>query len=63
MRFGKYNYINTEDKLQALDEFLMDGDEPRFKLQAFDTETNGLELYKTIVVGVSQSRSYQFSFS
>lgn len=51
----KYNIVDTKEKLQQLDAILMDGDTPRFKLLGFDTETNGLALYKTTIVGFSIS--------
>lgn len=51
----KYNLVDTPDKLLELDKILMDSDEPRYKLLAFDTETNGLDLFKTTVVGFSVS--------
>lgn len=51
----KYNLIDTKEKLAQLDAILMDGDKPRFKLLGFDTETNGLQLHKTTVVGFSVS--------
>jgi DNA polymerase I-like protein with 3'-5' exonuclease and polymerase domains len=51
----KYNLVDTKEKLQQLDAILMDGEAPRFKLLGYDTETNGLQLYKTTVVGFSIS--------
>lgn len=51
----KYNLVDTREKLQQLDAILMDGDTPRFRLLGFDTETNGLQLFKTTVVGFSIS--------
>jgi DNA polymerase I-like protein with 3'-5' exonuclease and polymerase domains len=51
----KYNLVDTPDKLRELDDLLMDGDAPRYKLLAYDTETNGLALYKTTVIGFSVS--------
>lgn len=52
---GKYNLVDTKEKLQLLDQILMDGDKPKFQLLGFDTETNGLQYYKTTVVGFSIS--------
>lgn len=62
MTFGRYNRIDTIDKLIALDKFLMRGDKPKFELMAVDTETNGLQLYKTTIVGVSISVSRDKGF-
>lgn len=62
MRFGKYNYIDTVEKLEAMDAFLMEDDSPKFGLVSLDTETNGLELYKTIVVGFSISTDSKSGF-
>lgn len=55
MAFQKYNYINTIDKIIELDQYLMDGDRCRFSYTAVDTETNGLSLYLTTIVGFSIS--------
>ncbi|HKZ39742.1 MAG TPA: hypothetical protein VJ044_02205, partial [Candidatus Hodarchaeales archaeon] len=52
---GKYNLVDTHDKLKALDDILMNKDAPRYRLLGFDTETNGLRLFKTTVVGFSIS--------
>lgn len=51
----KYNLVDTREKLAQLDAMLMDGDKPRFKLLGYDTETNGIPLYKTTVIGFSIS--------
>lgn len=55
MEFKKYNRIDTIDKLVALDQYLMEGDLPKFEYTAVDTETNGIPIYKTTVIGVSIS--------
>ncbi|PWU06085.1 MAG: hypothetical protein C5B47_08120, partial [Verrucomicrobia bacterium] len=52
-RWGKYNALDTKELLEAADRFLMDGDEARFSLVALDSETNGLDLYKSVVIGFS----------
>ena len=52
---GKYNLVDTVEKLKELDKILMDGQTPRYKVLAVDTETNGLSLYKTTVIGFSLS--------
>ena len=59
---GKYNYINTKEKLEWLDEILMDGPTPRFKLLAVDTETNGLRIHRTTVIGFSVSYNKKVGF-
>lgn len=51
----KYNLVDTHEKLKELDAILMDGDTPRFRLLGYDTETNGLQLFRTTVVGFSIS--------
>lgn len=51
----KYNLVDTIDKLKMLDKILMENDKPKFSVLAYDTETNGLELHKTVVVGFSVS--------
>lgn len=51
----KYNLVDTVEKLKELDRVLMDGGAPRYPLLAFDTETNGLHLYKATMVGFSVS--------
>lgn len=53
MKFGRHNRIDTVEKIVALDYYLMNGDKPRFELIALDTETNGLHLHKTTIVGIS----------
>lgn len=55
--FRDEHYINTIEKLEALDAILMDGETPRFQLMAFDTETNGLLFHKHVVIGFSISTS------
>lgn len=55
LKFGKYNYLNTEDLILRADEFLMNEDKPRYNLVAFDTETNGLSHKKNVVIGFSFS--------
>ena len=55
-KYGKYNYIDTLEKIQELDNYLMDSnDEPNFDLIAYDTETNGLSHKLNTVVGFSLS--------
>lgn len=51
----QYNLVDTHEKLAQLDAILMDGETPRFKLVGFDTETNGLLLYRSTIVGFSIS--------
>lgn len=52
---AKYNLVDTVEKLKILDKILMDGSNPKFKILAYDTETNGLLLHKSVVVGFSVS--------
>lgn len=54
MHWEKYNLINTPDLIKELDDYLMSQDgTPKFNLVSYDTETNGIPLYKTAVVGFS----------
>lgn len=62
MSWGKYNILDTEELLAEADAHLMKGDEPRFKLMAYDTETNGLDLFKTVVIGFSFSTDSKSGF-
>jgi DNA polymerase I-like protein with 3'-5' exonuclease and polymerase domains len=63
MQWQKYNLINTPELIQALDEYLINQDgTPKFNLISFDTETNGLDLYKTVLVGFSLSVNSQQGF-
>lgn len=56
MNWEKYNLINTPELIKAVDDYLMNEDgTPKFPLMSYDTETNGLALYKTVVVGFSFS--------
>lgn len=56
MVWQKYNLINTPELIKAVDDYLIDENgNPKFSLLSFDTETNGLDLYKTVVVGFSFS--------
>jgi DNA polymerase I-like protein with 3'-5' exonuclease and polymerase domains len=60
--FSDDNYVNTEEKLLALDAHLMDGDKPKFGLLAFDTETNGLYFHKNVIIGFSISTDSSSGF-
>ena len=51
----RYNRVDTLDKLRQLDQFLFDGEKRRYDLISYDTETNGLRLYKNTIVGFSLS--------
>lgn len=55
--FRDEHYLNTLEKIEAFDSFLMEGDQPRFELLAFDTESNGLEFFRSVVIGFSISVS------
>ena len=52
---GKYNLVDTVEKLKELDTILMQDGAPKYKIIAYDTETNGIPLYKTTIVGFSIS--------
>lgn len=56
-KFEDAQYLNTIEKIEAFDAFLMEGDAPKFELLAFDTETNGIEFHKSVVIGFSISVS------
>jgi len=62
MPFTKHNRIDSLEKLKELDFFLMDGDKPKFDFLAIDTETNGLLLYKSVVIGFSVAVSKDQGF-
>lgn len=51
----KYLIADTKEKLELADEYLMDGDEPRVSLRAYDTETNGLHIKRNVIIGFSFS--------
>jgi hypothetical protein len=56
MKYGKYNYINTIEKIKELDAFLHNPDgTKKFSLMSVDTETNGLQIFKNSMVGFSFS--------
>lgn len=58
----KYRVLDTREKLEQADKWLMDGNEPRFSLMAYDTETNGLDLFQTVVIGFSFSTDSKTGF-
>lgn len=63
MNFEKYQLIDSEEMIGKVDRFLMNEDgTPKFPVLAFDTETNGLLLYKQVVVGFSISTDDQSGF-
>lgn len=50
----KYNLINTPELIKSLDDYLISpSGKPNFPLISYDTETNGLQYFKTSVVGFS----------
>ncbi|MCG3175437.1 MAG: hypothetical protein MOGMAGMI_00366 [Candidatus Omnitrophica bacterium] len=53
MEWKKYNLIDSIEKIKLVDSYLISNDSPNFKFIALDTETNGLHLYKTCIVGFS----------
>lgn len=54
--FQKYNLIKDAETIKLVDDYMMSATgEPNFRLVAYDTETNGLYLHKTCVVGFSFS--------
>lgn len=54
MIWQKYNLINTPEAISAADKFLIaPSGKPLHPLVSYDTETNGLNLYKTSIVGFS----------
>lgn len=56
MSFSKYQLIDSEEMVTKVDRFLMNEDgSPKFQVIAFDTETNGLLLWKKVVIGFSFS--------
>lgn len=56
MQWDKYNLINTIELITELDQYLITPEgEPNFNVVAYDTETNGLRLHTTAIVGFSLS--------
>ncbi len=54
MNWQKYNLIHTPELIKSVDDFLISPTgKPNYNLISYDTETNGLHLYKTSVVGFS----------
>lgn len=54
MIWQKYNLINTPELIKSVDNLLISpSGKPNYNLISYDTETNGLYLYKTSVVGFS----------
>jgi DNA polymerase I-like protein with 3'-5' exonuclease and polymerase domains len=54
MTWEKYNLINSPELIKKLDDYLMNPDgTPKFPLTSYDTETNGLQYFKTSVIGFS----------
>lgn len=63
MKWGKYNILDTKELLAAADQYLLDPNgNPKFELMSFDTETNGLDLYRTVVTGFSFSLDSKSGF-
>jgi DNA polymerase I-like protein with 3'-5' exonuclease and polymerase domains len=52
---ARYRILDTREALELADGYLMEDGEPRFPMMAYDTETNGLHLYKTVMIGFSFS--------
>ena len=50
LNMNKYNILDTKDKLEWFDSLIKD-----VNLISLDTETNGLLLYKTTIIGFSIS--------
>lgn len=56
MSFGKYNLIDSPEMIKKVDDYLINSDgTAKFPFITYDTETNGLQLYKTTIVGFSFS--------
>lgn len=56
MKWGKYNLIDSLDKIREVDRYLMSIDTtPNFEYVAYDTETNGLKLHTSVIIGFSFS--------
>lgn len=54
MNWQKYNLINTPELITAVDRLLIaPSGAPNYPIISYDTETNGLNLYKTSIVGFS----------
>lgn len=57
--FKKYNYLSTEKDLKKVHVFLQ---EKKPKYMSYDTETNGLNLYETCLIGFSFSLDSKSGF-
>jgi DNA polymerase I-like protein with 3'-5' exonuclease and polymerase domains len=62
IQFGKYNCIDSMDKILEIDKYLITNDIKNFQILSLDCETNGLELYKTTVIGISFATSRYTGF-
>lgn len=63
MQWNKYNLINTPELISKLDQYLISTDgKPNFPVISYDTETNGLSLFKTSIVGFSLAVDSQKGF-
>lgn len=63
MNWKKHNVIDSYEMLAEVDQYLVAEDgTSNFEFIAFDTETNGLELYKTVVIGFSFATSRNEGF-
>lgn len=59
---SKYVHVNTPELLAQMDKFLMNGDKANYDLAAFDTETNGLLIFRNVVIGFSISTDSKSGF-
>lgn len=56
MSFEKYTLIDSPEMIKKVDDYLMNPDgSPKFNIISYDTETNGLKLFKTVIIGFSLS--------
>lgn len=54
MAWDKYNLINTPELIKSVDDLLIaPSGKPNYGIISYDTETNGLNLHKTSVIGFS----------
>lgn len=63
MSLSKFNILDTYEKLENIDSYMVTSEgESKHKYIAFDTETNGLHLHKTIIIGISFSANRKTGF-
>lgn len=55
MQYGKYNYLTSKQAIEAFDHEVMFGQFSQARNVAYDTETNGLDIHESTIIGFSLS--------